>query len=143
MESVNVASVRPQVDNESLRSTLRYLQTYSPVVIVVVFVIAFIANSVISAKKVESHVAITTGPGGRPLPKRMRSAAVISRQLAPDFSQNTKLAFKWLSVAVLLTFVADAALTMTHVILHRQQHWWPGQSVVVCCASSHFPGVDS
>ncbi|WEW58915.1 ATP-binding cassette-type vacuolar membrane transporter Hmt1 [Emydomyces testavorans] len=139
MDSTIAASgLRPHVENETIRAVLRYMQTISPIIIVTVFAIAFVANSIISAQNIKGNAAVTTGPGGRPLPKRMRSAAVVTTRLASDFSQNTKLAFKWLSVSVLLTLVADAALTMTHVIFHRQEHWWAGQSIVIYIVGSFF-----
>ncbi|EAS33541.2 heavy metal tolerance protein [Coccidioides immitis RS] len=139
MESVATANgLRDQIENETLRSALQYLQTSSPIIIVIVFAITFVANSIISAKHIKSNAAVTTGPGGRPLPRRMRSTAVVTTRLAPDFSATTKLAFKWLSVGVLLTFVADAALTMVHTIFYRQEHWWAGQSVVIYIVGSFF-----
>lgn len=47
------------------------------------------------------------------------------------FSQNAKLLFKWFSVGILLTIVAEGALNVSHVIIARSEHWWCGQSVVV------------
>jgi hypothetical protein len=47
------------------------------------------------------------------------------------FSQSAKLLFKWLSVGVLVTLVADAAINVAHVMVARSEHWWCGQAVVV------------
>ena len=47
------------------------------------------------------------------------------------FSEGTKILFRWLTVGVLVTLVADAAINITHVIYARSYHWWCGQSVVV------------
>jgi hypothetical protein len=35
-------------------------------------------------------------------------------------------------VAVLVTYLADAVIYITHVMVARSEHWWRGQSVVVC-----------
>lgn len=108
-----------------------FLHIVSPIFLFAIFVAAFIASSVLAAKNVGgNNHAIRTGPGGRPLPKRSRSAGMVLR-LPPKYSENTLYLFKWLSVGVLLTFAADAAVNIAHVIVFRSQHWWPGQSLVV------------
>ncbi|PGG97934.1 hypothetical protein AJ79_09047 [Helicocarpus griseus UAMH5409] len=128
----------PSFSHQEIRTLLDYTRTISPVLIVVMFIISFISHSVISARKVTANPpAVQTGPGGRPLPKRMRSTAVVTPS-APDFSPNAKLVFKWLMVGVLLTFVADAAANIAQVILYRQKHWWCGQSVVIYIVGSFF-----
>ncbi|EGC45999.1 heavy metal tolerance protein [Histoplasma capsulatum var. duboisii H88] len=128
----------PSFSHPEIRMLLHYTRSISPVIIVVVFLIAFVSRSVISARRIPAHPpAIRTGPGGRPLPTRMRSTAVFAPPVS-DFSPNAKLTFRWLSVGVLLTFVADAAITMTHVIMYRQMHWWCGQSRVIYIVSSFF-----
>lgn len=110
---------------------LGYLRTGYPIFLFVVFVVSFVSNSVLSARCAQdAKNGVCTGPGGRPLPKRARSTGAVLR-LPQRFSPNTRLVFKWLSVGVLFTFVADAAIHITHVILRRSQHWWPGQAVVV------------
>ncbi|KAI2083838.1 ATP-binding cassette-type vacuolar membrane transporter Hmt1 [Ophidiomyces ophidiicola] len=140
MDSATIVNsgLQSHIDNATLRVVLQYMQTVSPIIIVLVFSIAFVANSIISARKVKCNAAVTTGPGGRPLPTRMRSTAVIVTDTVEDFSPNVKLVFKWLSVSILLTFVADAALNMSHVMLHRLEHWWAGQSVVIYIVGSFF-----
>lgn len=125
--------------HRTTRDVLGYTQTLYPLLIVVVFAISFVANSVFSARKIAtitSNSIVGTGPGGRPLPKRMRSAAVVTTDVISDFSPRTKAAFKWLSAGVLLTFVADAALNIIRVIIYRRDHWWSGQSAVVITMSS-------
>ncbi|OAX85283.1 hypothetical protein ACJ72_00345 [Emergomyces africanus] len=128
----------PLFSHQEIRRLLDYTRSISPVVIIVAFLISFILHSVISARTTPTQPpAVRTGPGGRPLPRRMRSTAVFAPP-ASDFSPNAKLAFKWLSVGILLTFIADAAITMTHVILYREMHWWCGQSRVIYIVSSFF-----
>lgn len=56
----------------------------------------------------------------------------------PDFSPATKLAFKWLAVGVLFSFIAEAAIHVAHIVLHRKDHWWCGQAVVVSTSFFFF-----
>lgn len=113
------------------RALLEYLRVAYPIFLLVVFIAAFIASSVLAAKNVGKNGSlVTTGPGGRPLPKRSRSTVSVIKPVH-DFSRNTRSVFRGLSVAVLVTFVADAALNVAHSIVSRSQHWWCGQSVVV------------
>lgn len=113
------------------RELLAYLRTASPIVLLVVFVVAFVTNSIRTARTVTPNgSAVCTGPGGRPLPKRSRSTMAVVKE-TQRFSQNAKLLFKWLSAGVLVTLVADAAINMAHVIVARSEHWWCGQAVVV------------
>lgn len=113
------------------RTLLQYLRICYPIFIFAVFVGTFVANSILAAKNVNRNSnSVCTGPGGRPLPKRSRSTTAVAKQ-PQKFSENTKLLFKWLSVGVVLTFVADTVINITHVILSKSQHWWPGQSLVV------------
>ncbi|PGH09255.1 hypothetical protein GX51_00697 [Blastomyces parvus] len=138
MDFSGSAGSAPSFSHTEIRRLLDYTRSISPVIVVVVFLFAFISRSIISAKKTPPHPpAIRTGPGGRPLPTRMRSTAVFAPSVS-DFSPNAKLTFKWLSVGVLLTFVADGAITMTHVIVDRQIHWWCGQSRVIYIVFSFF-----
>lgn len=115
-----------------LHEVLSYVRIASPIGLLIAFVISFVVNSVISAKQLTPHRNnVTSGPGGRPLPKRTRSAMQVVARERPDVSPRFKLVFKWLSVGVLLTFIADAALNMAHAIIARSEHWWRGQAVVV------------
>lgn len=133
------------------RALLEYLRIAYPIFLLVVFITAFIASSVLAAKNVSKNgTQLNVGPGGRPLPKRSRSAMVVTKPLQ-TYSHNTKQVFKWLSVAVLVTFVVDGAINTSHAVIARSEHWWCGQSVVVgfptpliCYVSSPFsPITDS
>lgn len=113
------------------RVLLEYLHIGYPIFLLVVFIAAFIASSIIAAKNVgKNGNQINYGPGGRPLPKRSRSTMAVAKPLQ-TYSHNTMLVFKWLSVAVLVTFIADAAINIAHTVLARSEHWWCGQSLVV------------
>ncbi|PLN86241.1 putative vacuolar ABC heavy metal transporter [Aspergillus taichungensis] len=120
------------------RELLEYLRTGFPILLLLVFVSSFIANSILTAKNVnKSSTGTRTGPGGRPLPKRARSSAAVAKP-AHQFSRATKLLFKWLSAGILVTIVADAAINITHVMVARDEHWWCGQSVVIYVVGSFF-----
>lgn len=116
------------------RELLEYLRIGYPILLLLVFVSSFVANSIVTARNVsKNQSAARMGPGGRPLPKRSRSSATFVKPVQP-FSRNAKLLFKWLSVVVLATLVADAAINVTHVMLARSEQWWCGQAVVVSCS---------
>jgi hypothetical protein len=60
------------------RELLAYLRTASPIILLLVFVVAFVTNSIRTARTVtQNRNAVCTGPGGRPLPKRSRSTMVV------------------------------------------------------------------
>jgi hypothetical protein len=117
--------------NHVMLGSLEYLRTGYPILLLVAFASAFVANSIVTAKTASRNTkASQTGPGGRPLPKRSRSTVAVVK--APQkFSRNAKLCFKWLSFLVLVTLVAEAAVNVTHVMIARSEQWWCGQAVVV------------
>lgn len=128
----SLAAAGPFATQRSVRTVLDYLSTLSPILLLVSFGITFVAHSVISAKKTKpANAQVQTGPGGRPLPKRMRSTAVVPAPIAREFSPKVKLLFKWLSVGVMFTFVVDATVNILHALFHRREQWWCGQSTVV------------
>lgn len=113
------------------RVLLEYLRTGYPIFLLAVFIAAFLASSFLAAKNIgQNGSQVTTGPGGRPLPKRSRSTVSVIKPVH-GFSENTRSLFKWLTVAVLVTFVVDASINVAHTIIARSEHWWSGQSVVV------------
>lgn len=109
---------------------LRLARVVSPIALIIVFLIAFIVSSIISARRLTPNGKAASGPGGRPLPKRTRSTMVVARD-RQDISPTFRLVFKWLSVAVLVTLVVDAVVNITQALLFRSVHWWRGQAVVV------------
>ncbi|KAL4890792.1 hypothetical protein BDV59DRAFT_194735 [Aspergillus ambiguus] len=124
--------------HHATRELLEYLRTGYPILLFLVFLSSFVANSVITAKNVNRNPsAMGTGPGGRPLPKRSRSTVAVMK--APrKFSRNTELAFKWLLVGIMVTFFSEAALNIAHVMISRDEQWWCGQSVVIYVVGSFF-----
>lgn len=122
-----------------LRGALDYLRISYPIVLLVVFAAAFVANSILTARTASRNPpaarASQTGPGGRPLPQRSRSTVAVVK--APQkFSRNANAGFVWLSCGILVTLVAEAAINVAHVMVARSQQWWCGQAVVVCTEHS-------
>ncbi|KAJ5986284.1 hypothetical protein N7451_010649 [Penicillium sp. IBT 35674x] len=123
------------MDPHAALELLDYLRTCYPCFLFVLFIVAFIANTVSIARKSKQAESPRMGPGGRQLPQRSRSSGVDKTQ---GFSKSTKHVFNWLSAAVLLTFLADATIYIVHVMVARSEHWWRGQSVVVYIVGSFF-----
>ncbi|KAL2868018.1 putative vacuolar ABC heavy metal transporter (Hmt1) [Aspergillus lucknowensis] len=121
-----------------MRGSLEYLQTAYPILLLLVFASAFVANSILTARTASQNPrASQTGPGGRPLPKRSRSTVAVVK--APQkFSRNAVLCFKWVSLCVLVTLVAEAAVNVAHVMIARSKQWWCGQAVVIYVVGSFF-----
>lgn len=117
------------MDPHAALELLEYLRTCYPIFLLILFVVAFVTNTTIAAKKASKHESQYFGPGGRPLPQRLRS--ISAYQKPKEFSRNVKRVFNWLSVAVLLTFLADATIYILHVMAARSDNWWRGQSFVV------------
>lgn len=112
-----------------------YTHYASPIILLIFFLVAFTTHSILTAPKEDVVQAETgqTGPGGKPLPRNSSPTAKAAREKkALDFSPSRKLLFTWLSAAVVLTFLANAATVIVHALLDRKDHWWCGQAVVVC-----------
>lgn len=111
--------------------------TLSPIILLISFLIAFLVHSLSSAKcyYYQSSTPGQTEPGAKSLPRRpspCRSESSARLLVLPDFSPSARLTFRWLNVLLLITYVIDAASTVSHAIISRDQHWWCGQSLVVC-----------
>ena len=128
---VSVGQERPLPWEESVKTLLGYLLTVAPLLLVVTFALGFVVHSITSARSTPSNPVIGTGPGGRPLPRRTRSAAVVHHHLVQGFSPTVKTWFKWLCVSIIMVFTIDAAVNIAHAILYRHQQWWCGQATVV------------
>ena len=112
-----------------------YTHYASPIILLVFFLVAFTAHSILTAPKEDVVQAepSQTGPGGKPLPRTSSPTAKAAREKkALDFSPSRKLLFTWLSVGVVLTFLGNAATVIVHAVLDRKDNWWCGQAVVVC-----------
>lgn len=129
------------MDPHAALELLEYLRTCYPLFLLLLFVVAFVANTMVTASKANQNESQRMGPGGRPLPKRSRSSHGTFRK-TKGFSQTVKRFFNWLSVAVLVTYLADATIYVAHVMVASSEHWWRGQSMVVRLArriSSNVP----
>ncbi|KAJ5997053.1 hypothetical protein N7522_008713 [Penicillium canescens] len=124
------------MDPHAALELLEYLRTCYPIFLFILFVAAFVANTTVTAKRANKHASESLGPGGRPLPQRPR--AVPAYHKPQEFSRNVKRAFNLLSVGILLTFIADATIYITHVMVARAENWWRGQSVVIYIVGSFF-----
>ena len=113
-------------------TVLRQLHFAYPVVLLVFFLVTFMTYS-ISGADVERTTtpAKVTGPGGKPLPRSKRRNSTIPKPKTPDFSPAKKALFKWTSVALVLTFLADAVIVLLHILVNRAEGWWCGQHVAV------------
>ena len=114
------------------RRLLDYLRYSYPAVTLLVFIVSFITTSFLAAQNTGKHgSAVQYGPGGRPLPKRLRSTVVKVRETRGKFSIRTRFIFAWLAAGVLGTFVVDAAIHIAHAMVAKPEKWWCGQAVVV------------
>lgn len=114
-----------------------YTHYASPIILLVFFLVAFTAHSILTASKEDVVQAQTgqTGPGGKPLPRNSSPMAKAARESkALDFSPSRKLLFIWLSAGGVLTFLGNVVTVIVHALLDRKDHWWCGQAVVVCDA---------
>lgn len=117
------------MDPHAALELLEYLRTCYPIFLLVLFLVAFVANTMVTARKASRDDSQRMGPGGRPLPKRSRSSGTFRK--TQSFSKTAKRLFNWISVAVIVTYLADATIYVVHVMVARSEHWWRGQSEVV------------
>lgn len=127
------------VFNRTAEDILLYIHYASPVLLLAFFLIAFTAHSIATASK-DSTIAVSpdqTGPGGKPLPKgKGPGAQAQQRKQILDFSPARKLLFVWISAGAILTFVANAAVVISHALVDRKDSWWCGQHVAVRSVSA-------
>jgi hypothetical protein len=112
-------------------------------VLFVVFLAAFIANSILSAEpSSESKEPVLLGPGGKPLPRSTRKTKEErEKKKLKDFSPGRKLLFFYLSAGLLATFVANAANIIIHALTESENGgWWCGEATAV---SGHSPKTSS
>lgn len=118
-------------ERERAEKALTALQFAYPIFLLVFFLSAFAARSVLTATKEDDEQAapkVQYGPGGKPLPVRAQS---FTRVVQRDFSRPRKLVFEWLSVALCLTWMGNAAVVIVHALYDREEGWWVGQAPTV------------
>lgn len=112
-------------------------------VLFVVFLVAFVANSILTAElSSDSKGPVLTGPGGKPLPQssaRRSKEEREKRKKLKDFSPGRKLLFLYLSVGVLATFVANGANIIIHALTQTDNDWWCGEATAVSGNCDQLP----
>ncbi|KAL9124590.1 MAG: hypothetical protein Q9217_006095 [Psora testacea] len=135
------ANTEPWVSNHTAQAISTSLHYISPLLLSVVFLAAFIAHSILKSAKVDDLKPPPKyiGPGGKPLPRTNSPAAKEKLQSQTlDFTPGRKLLFICLSAILLLTFVGNAVVAILHVLTHRKENWWCGQSFVIYVVTTFF-----
>ncbi|CAG8973932.1 hypothetical protein HYALB_00003710 [Hymenoscyphus albidus] len=119
-------------------------------VLFVIFLVAFIANSILTAEPPgESKEPVLTGPGGKPLPRSARKykEELQKRKKLQDFSPGRKSLFLYLSAGLLATFVANGTNIVVHALYEHAAYgaddsWWCGEATAIyICASAFFYSI--
>lgn len=104
-----------------------------PWLLLLIFLAAFITNSVLTAESsADIDEPAVLGPGGKPLPrsaKKLKEAK--EKKKLKDFSPYRKLLFIWLSAGLIITFVANATNIIVHALTKRENGWWCGEATAV------------
>jgi hypothetical protein len=116
----------PSLSAKIASQILLYTHFAYPLVVLVFFLIAFTANSILTASAV-TEPSNSNGPGGKPLPANKTTVEL--RENQREVSPLRKAVFNWLSIAVIATFVGNAANVIVHALTERG--WWCGESVAV------------
>lgn len=121
----------------SMADLLQVVHFVYPVSLLVIFVIAFAAQGILSASPAKASRSNVTGPGGKPLPQNQRSKQQKDRLRQSGFSHNQKLLFCWLSIGHIATFLANAANVIIHALAEVDNGgWWCGEAMVVSFMNS-------
>ncbi|KAI9049028.1 hypothetical protein LZ554_006876 [Drepanopeziza brunnea f. sp. 'monogermtubi'] len=125
---------------------LNFVHFYSAPALFIIFVVAFVTNSILSAENAtESLGPVRLGPGGKPLPRgtaRKNEEEREKRKKDKDFSHGRKLFFFYLSAALLATFVANAINIIAHALTDTADGWWCGEAAAIyVCASAFFYSI--
>lgn len=130
------AADTPPSANLALKALLRRLHYAYPIALLVIFLFAFTVRGVRASSNHNSNpghdAQPTTGPGGKPLPPSDPNKNAPKPAGKDDVSKTQKRVFEWLSAVAAVTFVANAAVVISHALYARKEGWWCGQHVVVC-----------
>ena len=98
-----------------------------------VFLVAFFANSILSAERLAAaKETVLLGPGGKPLPGSARkSREERERKKLLDFTPGRKQVFLCLSIGLLGTFVASGTNIVLHALYAKETVWWCGEPTAV------------
>lgn len=114
---------------------IHYVQYAYPLVLLVVFLSAFVAHSIISSPSNQSVTSRSnlTGPGGKPLPPTSRPPSNGPPEPKNEgFGKTRSLLFCWLSVGLIGTFVGNIVNIVVHAVSERKEGWWCGEAPAVC-----------
>lgn len=96
---------------------------------------AFTVRSMIAFETDSNLVRpIKTGNGGKPLLATDPARNFVEKTVHDDVTQTGKRGFECVSLASALNFFASSVLVISQVLAKQSEHWWRGQSAVVCCA---------
>ncbi|KAN0110431.1 putative heavy metal tolerance protein [Hyaloscypha variabilis] len=141
-EEVELSS--PLEFNGTLPETnlLRLVHFHYAWVLFVVFLTAFVTNSILSAEpSSEAKGPVLLGPGGKPLPPsaaRKHKEEREKKKKLKDFSRGRKLIFLYLSVGLLATFVVNAINIIVHALTASENGWWCGEATAIYICGSVF-----
>ncbi|KAF2010607.1 hypothetical protein BU24DRAFT_61629 [Aaosphaeria arxii CBS 175.79] len=125
--------------NHDLRLTVKILQFAYPIFLLVFFLAAFTARSILATNS-NSNISKSNqlGPGGKPLPANDPTRNFVKKTVTDDVTQSQKRLFEWLSLATALTFLGNAVNVIVHALYARKENWWCGQHTVIYLVGSFF-----
>lgn len=97
-----------------------------------IFVVVLMTSSYLSVQStVDTEEPVLLGPGGKPLPRSRRKSKQDREQLKQKgFSSSRQAIFNYLSVALLLTFIAHGCNIIIHALVAKEG-WWCGEPMAV------------
>lgn len=119
--------------NAAIAKALNFLHYATPIILLVFFLIAFAARSILysNTAAVRPSTPSQLGPGGKPLPVKKPISETAKLKAALDFSRPRKLLFNSLSAFAAITYLANSAIVILHALVERKNGWWCGEAVVV------------
>jgi hypothetical protein len=130
----------PQHSREIAAKVLAWIHYFSPAILLVFFLIAFIVQSVLASSPTNTKNNLQNGngngfqpvygPGGRPLPPRRSTGLKRKQAKESDFPRPRKLLFQCVAIAGTLTFFASAIVIIIHVLTSHERYWCGEQLVV-------------
>lgn len=133
------------ISTDVAESIIYYTHFSYPIVLLIVFIIAFAADGIVSSSSDPSgssagtSTPVVTGPGGKPLPRNNRPSKVSKQHR--DFSPAKKLLFCWLSIGLLASFICNAINIVVHALAEREKGWWCGESTAVSTSPDIFLSI--
>ena len=121
--------------NSTSTAILEHTHFNYPWILLIIFLVAFAANSILTSESSTESVKPTiTGPGGKPLPQSMLKTKEAKEKIKlQEFSSGRRLLFLWTSIALIGTFVGNAVNIIAHALVEREEGWWCGESTAVSC----------